>query len=419
MKYKVSHKIFALFFTLTLFSTPLFAVDFGGSLTASFDAIGHTPPYLDQSWKYGVVAWLKAPLNLDNSLNLSLQGSYVLKDLVQYAMDEQGLPVGEKSLGHAPDLDLLKVSYTRKDSSGDSFTLSAGRFQYSDITATIFSQTCDGVLFQYNGSAARFNVYTGYTGLLNQNKIFILDRNGKNYQDLDADEEEDEDDDEIKIKDLYSFADPYFISTFSVSLPYLFLNQTVGLEVGAFMGSDSPWAESPNYNRYYASISFSGPLEPGLYYSLTSTLETEDFEHVGNLTQLNFTYFPKIFKDSVFTWSTVYASGNDNGPFARFRGFTSNSVSYSRHAPELTGVLKTGFNLSLKPLRNLVLIGGADMLFACPDDDIRYDGWQWHADIRLQVTNDFQIAISEFRYLGYESMDPNNSGATVKFILSF
>ena len=393
-------------------AAPLPAIDYGGFLTSSTEVSGHINPYHDQIQNVTLVGWLSAPLNTENtmSINAQLSANEKFSTIISQGGIEDTLEAKQRKY-LTLDIDLLKFNWIRPDRDGSALVFSAGRFQYFDSSGQIFAQNCDGMLLQSNTSTMQAGFYFGYTGLLNQKKVSILDMDGKNYRVSSEEKEE-------WYESYYSFADPYFVSSMSLSFPYAFWNQTIGFELNMFLGVDSPFRDRVNYNRYYATFSMSGPLEEKLYYSFSTTFQTEEFVGTGNLTQLSFTYYPEPLGASV-SLNGLYASGNKNGPFSRFRGFTSNSISYSRYAPELTGALKLGSYVSIKPLQMVYLGVGADMLFACPEDDIKYDGWQMYANCKLQVLTDLQISITEFFYKGYRSSDPDNRGLVVKVTMSF
>ncbi|MBQ2315665.1 MAG: hypothetical protein II187_12310 [Treponema sp.] len=392
-------------------AAPLNALDYGGSLTSSAEISGHINPYHDQVFKFGGIGWISSPLNKANTMDINAQLSVSEKLTTTFSqgIDETLDARWLKYL--TPDIDLLKFNYRQPFWDGGTLAFSAGRFQYFDATAQVFAQNCDGMLLQLNTDNVRGSFYIGYTGLLNQKKVSMLDMDGKNYRVAGEEKEE-------WYEAYYSPADPYYVQAVSVTFPYLFLNQSLGFDFNMFIGTYSPFRTNINYNRYYATINMTGALVQNLYYTFSTTFQTEEFVGTGNMTQLSFTYYPEKLSSSV-SLNALYASGNNNGPFSRFRGFTSNSISYSRYAPEMSGALKLGTYVTLKPLRELFLGVGTDFLFACPDDDITYDGWQMYANFKLQCTTDFQISITDFFYRGFRSRDPDNHGVVVKATMSF
>ncbi|MBR1911937.1 MAG: hypothetical protein IJ828_06235, partial [Treponema sp.] len=277
-------------------------------------------------------------------------------------------------------------------------------------TNVVFSQKNDGILLKFDSPKVKLGLYGGYTGLLNQQNVKILNEDGDNYRKIDED---------LKwYEHLYEWADPYVTTSFSMSFPYLFLNQTVAFEVSSYFGAKGPAYDTAlEYNRYYATLSFSGPLAPKVSYSIATTMFTEKFNHLGNLSQMTFTYHTG-YKNGVISLNGVYASGDGNGPFSHFRAFTSSSATFALDAPEYSGLVKIGTSIALKPIPVLYTALGADVVFLCPENDIDHDGWQWYATAKLQCTNDLSLSLTEYRYYSNDSTR-DNGGATLKLVLAF
>ena len=387
-----------------------FAIDieYGGLATSTLSAEGDSieascKTNLNTKAKQDLTGWIKFPITKDEKLSFAGQGSITTEYIQKYDKDKQ------TKIGF--DLDLFKVTYLEKMSADSACSVSFGRFKYSHLTNVVFSQKNDGVLLRFDASKVKLGLYGGYTGLLNQQNVKILNEDGDNYRKIDED---------LKwYEHLYEWADPYVTTSFVMSFPYLFLNQTVAFEISSFFGTKGPaYERALEYNRYYATLSFSGPLAPKLSYALATTMFTEKFNHLGNLTQLSFTYNTG-FKNASISLNGVYASGNGNGPFSRFLAFTSSSATYALDAPEYSGLMKIGTSVALKPLPCLYTSIGTDVVFFCKErfiDD--HDGWQWYAAAKLQCTNDFSITLSEFRYYSNDSVR-DNGGATLKVALAF
>lgn len=404
-----SKKYLIKFLLSILTVSALFAndVEYGFLTNTSFSAEGDSiegsgKANLNTKLNEDLTGWIKFPITKDDKLNFAAQGTFSYEYLKKY---------DKKFVNKAGiDLDLLKVTYTERTSEDSTCNISFGRFAYTHSTNVVFSQKNDGILLKYTAPKVRLGMYGGYTGLLNQQKVKILNEDGDNYRKID---------DDLKwYEHLYEWADPYVTTSLAMSFPYLFLNQTVGFEISSFIGTRGPAYNSAlEYNRYYATLNFSGPLAPKVTYAIATTLFTERFNHLGNLTQLNFTYHTG-FRNALISLNGVYASGNGNGPFSRFQAFTSSSATFALDAPEYSGLLKMGASASIKPLKCLFTSAEVDVVFLCPDRTIEHDGWQWSFNAKLQCTNDCSVSLTEYRYYSNDSTR-DNGGATIKLTLSF
>ncbi|MCR5762335.1 MAG: hypothetical protein K6G00_03005 [Treponema sp.] len=406
LKKYISHSIFLLISTISC----IYAIDieYGGLSTSTLSAEGDSieasaKTNLNTKAREDLTGWIRFPITKNEKLRFAGQATISTTYLQRYKQAR------ENKIGI--DLDLFKISYIEKTGEDSTSSVSFGRFGYSHLTNVVFSQNNDGILFRYDSPKVKLGLYGGYTGLLNQQNVKILNEDGDNYRKIDED---------LKwYEHLYEWADPYVTTSVVMSFPYLFLNQTVAFEISSFMGTKGPAYDDIEleYNRYYATLSFSGPLAQRVSYAIATTMFTEKFNHLGNLTQLSF-YYQTDFKNALISLAGVYASGNGNGPFSRFMAFTSSSATYALDAPEYSGLVKIGTSVSLKPLPNLYTSAGADVVFLCPNNTIEHDGWQWNAVAKLQCTNDFSITLTEYRYYSNDSTR-DNGGASLKVSLSF
>lgn len=394
-------------------------IEYGGLSTSTLSAEGDSiegsgKTNLNTKAKENITGWLKFPILDDGRFNFAGQATITTEYIQKYEEKRQN------KIGI--DLDLFKFTYREKVGSDSSTSVTFGRFAYNHLTNVVFSQNNDGILLRFDAPKVKFGLYGGYTGLLNQQNakmVWETVENGeptfKNYRELDKD---------LKwYEHLYEWANPYVTTSLVMSFPYLFLNQTVSFEITSIFGARGPADVHPEENRYYATLCFSGPLAPKVSYSVATTMFTEKFNHLGNLTQLSFTYNTG-YKNAAISLTGLYASGNGNGPFSRFMAFTSSSATYALDAPEYSGLMKIGSSIALKPLHCLYTSAGADVVFLCPDPEkkhggwIDHDGWQWYAVAKLQCTNDFSVSLTEYRYYSNDSVR-DNGGATLKVTLAF
>lgn len=375
----------------TLFAAvvlPASAVDFGGALdnTTKFSGSGFGSLVLDQ--KDTISLWLRTPFNNDESMYFAAEG------LFQYEYIQS-----TTTTNLVADCDLFKFSDNISMGAKKSLLLSVGRFFKSDSTGIVFSQTSDGLYAQFKMPKLNIGVYGGYTGLLNAKSVTILNAATSTYS--------------YDTTKIYALAAPYAVAGASFSAPYLFANQTIGVEVYSFFGTSSV---TSGYNRFYGTLSMNGPLSSNIFYTMTSTIGTADsFASVGNLSQFALSFYPE-FASSAITLSGMYASGN-NGPLSPFIGFTSSSATLAMDSPEYCGLITTGLSYSMKPLNELLLSAGVDGVFACPDS-VSYSGIQFYGTVLYQACTDVQLSLSAQQYIDTNDAT-NKTSLTVKAVISF
>jgi len=298
------------------------------------------------------------------------------------------------------DCTLLKFSMVNKLSAKNTFNLSAGRFAMSDASSIIFSQTNDGILAQFKFARMNVSAYGGYTGLLNGKQVAILNAASSTYA--------------YDSESVYPLAAPYAVAGATFTAPYLFANQTIGLQIYSFFGAADT---TSGYNRLYGTVTLNGPLAANVFYTLTSTFGTDDmFTSVGNLSQIQLSIYPP-FASSSITLSGVYASGN-NGALSSFTGFTNNPATLALDGPKYAGLIKAGLFASIKPIEPLYFDAGADCVFGCPDSTVSYSGFQYYADARYQLFTDVQLSAGAQQYFDKDDKT-NKISFTAKAVISF
>ena len=209
---------------------------------------------------------------------------------------------------------------------------------------------------------------------------------------------------------IYDFAQKYALSGLSFKMPYLFLNQTAGLEfLGAFRLQDE------SYVRMYATFMMEGPVWKSLYYNVSSTLgfvEYDGEKDISNLSKARFDYFVKNWS---FGLNAVYASGKQ-GNLSAFTGFTKESSTYSLQNFLYSGILKSGVAVSFKPMENMLLSAESDVVFNAvageKNDGIEYYGIQYSVGMAYQIKSDFHLGL-----VGCQFIDKDNSDSVKKTCL--
>ncbi len=439
-------KILATLAFLFLSLSPLSAFEAGTQLIFSGGAAGNGGGrYWDwllahQTATAKLVGWFDFPFEDEGNFGLAGQAS------LKYSQ--------EKSYDDYPyirliaDIDLLRYYYTNLDAKGG-FNLSAGRFTVTDKTSTIINQKIDGIYVGYNASKVQFGAYMGYTGLLNSKTSLIINSTGKNYwsslsstslydiyqKDLKSVSRKDLSEYLNKLhwdtfraelgEQLFTWADPYVLSSANFTFPYLFANQTPYIEASLAINSEGPCKIEDEFDRFYLTAGMYGPfIFSDFVYNISTTFATAGdqalsksaFNGLSNLTKLDFTYFT-AFHSLSLSANLVYASGN-NGIYNPFCGFTSTPISYMRYSPEHTSAIKYGLSASFKPVKEFLVTLGADRLFSYEKAVVDYQGWQCYTEMKLQCTTDFQFQVKAYRFIAKDTAY-DNTGASITGIFSF
>lgn len=365
---------------------PAAAVDFGGLLNDNTKFSGNQSLSLDQ--KNALSAWMRVPFNNAGTCYFATEG-VVQYEYIQFT--------GQKLF--TADCDLLKFGGIFNIGKSNKLILSAGRFYISDASGIIFAQNSDGIHLQFNMPMFTIKAYGGYTGLLNAQTVTMLNSATSTYS--------------YDSTKPYALAAPYAIAGASFNAPYLFANQSLGVQFYGFFGTLDSTA---GYNRMYGTLSLNGPLASKVFYTITSTIGTNDsFSTFGNLSQLQVNWYP-AFKSMSVTLSGLYASGK-NGPLSPFIGFTSNPSTTAFDSPEYSSIIKMGLSASIKPINALYVALGADCILGCPDT-VSFKGFQWNASSRYQLFSDVQLGFSATQYFGSDSTT-NKTALTAKAVISF
>ena len=258
---KIVLSICALFF---VFASPLSAFEWGGLITNDTGAIIATTPAASSttiSQSNGVSIWFNNPIGEDFALSGEVLYKYNLKIPTQ----------GNSTFINIVDLPLFKFSGETQAGSGI-LGVNAGRFAYVDNAGAIVSGTIDGAAIDYSVSIVKIGLFGGYSGLLNTLNNTSLARA-----------------DVTKEANLYDFAYQYAPLGLSVELPYLFGNQSLGIQAYTILDCGK---NDPKQNLTYASLALSGPITNIIYYSLASSLGFIDFKDLMNFTEFSLLVFP-------------------------------------------------------------------------------------------------------------------------------
>lgn len=381
-------KLFLTLFSAIMILAPVSAVEWGGLIdnTSQFiymnndNSADSNPLSLSQS--DAAYLWLSAPLTSDGNVYIKTEGMYKLTSYKGY-------------ISHLADLDLLKCAGTIPMGKA-TLDFSAGRFQISDISGAVFSQNCDGAYVNYAAPKFGVSAYAGYTGLLNSNIVYMLDKNGAKH---------------IPANKVYALSNPYIPVSASVSFPYLFLNQSLTLQGNGFFD-----LSENKYNRIYGEMMLSGAVAPTVFYNFISDFGSDFETSLMNYTKLNFSIFAGR---SLISTGVEYASGN-NGVFSAFRGFSTHTAySCGNGDIETSGVILATVGANLPIGRNMLIASNIKGVFACPEKELTPAGLQADLSYLYNIFSDLQLTALVSDFISFNNNYADKLSVTLKIALSF
>ncbi|WP_407400224.1 hypothetical protein [Treponema sp.] len=334
-------------------------------------------PLLKQAEKF--TGAFSMPLLHDGVSNFAAEAS------VEHKLDKQFGDKPKTDNNIVLDCTLLKFSTSRKLSKTESLEVSAGRFHYSDLSGIVFAQPNDGIYARYITPKMEVSAYGGYSGLQNVKNVSILTSKGIAWSPKNE-------------KKVYDFAAPYAVGSICFSLPYLFKNQTVSFEGLGVFNVAGPGDLKDDDNRIYGTVSLTGPLSAVMFYTVSGTFGTTDFDKIGLLGQLNLNYFTS-YKNSVLGLNAVYASGA-SGKLGKFVGFTKGTACLSKDEPAYSELFKMGVSGSIMPIEKLVVSAGGDMVFRLPENSSEFYGIQFTCGAMYKMYSDLNFSLSLTQFTG-------------------
>lgn len=368
-----------------------FSIDFGGLVENYSEVKGNKCNSDDMKLKQtdDVRIWLKQPLSKDGTSYIATEGMY------KYTYD-----YGTEKTRNILDLSLFKLAVSASVGESNLFSVSLGRFNVSDASGNVFNQYSDGARISFKMSRATISAYGGYTGLTNAESITML-KGEKSQFTYDSDK-------------LYDTNVKYIPYSLTITAPYLFLNQTFTVEGWGFSDISG---DDTTYSKYYGTASIGGPLAGTVYYTVSSTFgKIEHEDDICNMTKADIAVYPSFLSSSL-KLRGLYASGKQ-GPFSAFKGVTSRTATLALNEPEYTGMILYGISTSIKPVKQVILSAGGDVVLAYPEDDIKYDGFQWIANATWQVVTDLQLSAGAYQYNADDTARSKTS-FSLRAVLSF
>ena len=307
--------------------------------------------------------WVSAPI-ADEKLFFSGQTTY------KYNFD-----FGSNNLFFSVfDFDLIKFS-SQINFSQSVANVNFGRLYMQDNTGSIFSQKVDAVSLITNFTHCEMTLFLGYTGLLNSINDVMLGQNRIAH---------------VQNGMFYLPAHKYLPVIFSLNFPSIFLNQQFDFETDVFFD-----LEQENFTRMYATIGFSGPISSFMFYKISSTFGTENFNKFTNYSSLKTNF---ILSDSLLlNVNLEYASGNQLF-FSKFTGFTSRTAYNSSLYPELSGVILPSVDLVFS-FMDYYSAFSVKTVFDYPEIQINFKGVEVCGNLLLNIFSDLQISFSGLYYM--------------------
>lgn len=361
-------------------SAGAFAVDFGGMINNSSTLKNDTAGKYFLQQQDDVTLWLKVPFGANSKSYFITEGLYKF---------EYNSLAG--TFSNYADLNLLKFCFI-KDFGSSQLEFDLGRFALCDLTGIIFTQNSDGGFVKYSAKNFDISFLASYTGLLNGNVVKMI-----KTPDAAA----------VDASKVYSFGTGFVNAVFTAGFKNLFAQQNLGVQLIANLHFGNQ-----NYNRFYGTVALDGPVFNNLMYSLTGTaeviLDNNNQVKVSPLVKADLSYyFPALMLNA----HMIFA-GND------FSGITSQTAIKSCSEPEYTAMIKTGLNMSYKPLNVLLISAGCDAVFD-GNKGYEFKGLEYNAAVDYQVVSDVSLGLSWNHYIDFNKSDSSCQNLTAKVKLAF
>lgn len=333
----------------------------------------------------GLYLWMNTPL-ANSELSLSGEVMY------QFGLnaDQNG-----NTVSNLADLDLLKVAGDYDLNSGI-LSISFGRFAVADITSVIFMQSIDGAFVKYVADLFNISAYAGYTGLLNGLNVTMINGDAQVFENSNS---------------VYSLANPFIPLSLTLEFPALLGNQTLALQANGYLDLGVN-----RISRYYATLLADGPITDSLFYSVSTTIGSSNFQNIMNYSTASLYYYPL---DMFFLSTGVeYASGK-NGSLSPFVGITSRAIVNSLESKQTSGIVLPKLSVNVIVGKILVSVNGKYLLSVL---DSSSEGNGFEADLSLLYSpySDLQVGLDVTSYFDTtKDKNNNNFTATLKVALSF
>ncbi len=373
-----------------LFSAiPVFALETGALIEGSVRAWSNDWGKVEKAKDAELETKETFTLNAKQSLNESGSRYLAVEGNVQYKYTNDALGNGDDKI--FADVTLFKYT-AAYDYNGAKNVINLGRFFVSDFTGLIFAQQNDGVMFQYFANTVQASVYGGWTGLLNAQTTTILPARSSDFAfDHDA---------------AYDFQSSYFVGSISLSLPYVFFNQTASAECITLFGTNGINGDNSETWRVYGTFALNGSLASNLFYTAHTTFATEAEQDMMNLSAVYVDFYPN-YKNMDLGINFVYATPTKDGKSA-FKGITSQTATFAYDEPQYSAMMKMGASASIKPVDTLLTRVGGDVVFAyldeekraTPSGDLGYHGFQIYANAVYQIFTDMKATLFFSDFIG-------------------
>lgn len=376
-------KVYVLFLIVVLSATNIFAIDFGGKLSSfhHFKKTGNDSFKFTEDDKLN--GWLAVTFNKDLNMRLNADISY------EFKYDQK-----IEEFTHILDLNLLKFSMRKPFANGTSVYFAVGRFGMSDATGVVFNQVADGVFVSYTHRVVEINTYVGNTNLVNTLDVRMrLPEPSVQTRDKNI---------------LYTLGYSYLPIGLSFKFPELFAGQSFLTEFWGFVD-----LSKDEYHRLFATLQLSGPIVPKLYYSVMTTMETQKFKELMNMSQFMLRFFPS--RTSSVAASFLYASGK-NGKLSPFMGFTSFAASDMLGEKEFSEVLAATVSGSISFISKVLLGLDFGVVATIPESTAKYDGLLLRANVMWNIFHELQLSAA---FSGYFADDTNNNKMKISLGLVF
>lgn len=350
---------------------------------------------IDDSTKLSTTDFSTSNLSQSNGIYLSLNSKFDDLGLrfssecsYKYSLNVPFTSSPSATFINIVDLSLLKLS-GKWALPGGSFSANLGRFSYSDLSGTVFTQNSDGIHLSYDTLKTSASLYAGYTGLINSLNVSMVDSYFYEY-------------------DFYNLCAGYIPVVANFSYKSFFHTNTISFQLSGFLEPKKEFS-----SKYYAALSLSGPIKTLGQYSFSTVLGTQEFKDMMLYSSLNLTFF---LSKVMFGAGIEYASGNQFGlsPFKTITYQTgySSAAGGEKSAvilPKISGTLASAnFSLSL-----------AEKLVVSAPDAFYLSGLESNCNFIINVFSDLQVSSSLLIYADFADRQLNNYSLSAGFIMQF
>ena len=325
--------------------------------------------------------WLKSGLNKKKSLHISTELSYKYNLLISN---------GTTSFSNIVDLNLLQLSGHWAFGRNNLF-VDIGRFPYSDISGSVFSQKSDGLSVRFGNMSWNAGLYAGYTGGLNRFTVGMTDIL------------------EPKMEQFYDLCYGYvpILADFSLSARN---NNSFTFQLGYFLD-----VTTGKNSKEVFEFAANGPLGYIGNYSFNLAASSENFKNLMIYSNFDFSFY--LLNNLILSFGADYTSG-DHGFLGMFVPVTYKTIHNSQSVifgadvivPRLTGIFV---------IDKLCITANEKVVLSLPKKGFTLNGLDTSISAVYNIFSDLQVSCMLNAYVDLVNKDFNNYNFTLNAGFAF